>query len=429
VDTSTDNLPDGHPEPDPTPSVDLSLTPPLASSPEGPTVAPIDGWVAPSDGGSDVPVDPADEAEVALTPEEEARRRRRRRWVVGVVAVLAVLTGAVLTAAVVRVPYYLLSPGGTFRTQNLITVKGAPSYPQKGSIEFVTVSVTSQRATALQWAWAHLDSSVTIAPADQIVPPHQSPTQNQQENFKEMADSKTSASVVALEHLGYQVQATGTGAGVIGLGKGSPASKVLHPGDTITAVDGKPVHLAEDLVAIIHAHHPGDTVAVTVDPAPTKHDKKPASVTHTVTLATNPTDKSEAFLGVALGTRDLKFPDLPVRITVSTPDVGGPSAGLAFTLGIMDVMTKGSLTGGHKVATTGTMDVDGNVGPIGGMHQKVLAVKASGAQEFLVPRSESAEARRYAGTMKIVPVDTIDQALTALTALGGGNKVLPKTAG
>jgi Lon-like protease len=113
---------------------------------------------------------------------------------------------------------------------------------------------------------------------------------------------------------------------------------------------------------------------------------------------------------------------------VSTPDVGGPSAGLAFTLGIMDVMTKGSLTGGHKVATTGTMDVDGNVGPIGGMHQKVLAVKASGAIEFLVPSSEAAEARKYAGSLKIVPVDTIDQALTALTKLGGGNKVLPATA-
>ncbi len=339
------------------------------------------------------------------------------------------MAGGVLVAAVVRVPYYLLSPGDTFRTQNLITVKGAPTYPQKGTVAYVTVSVTSRPATALQWAWAHLDSSVTIAPADEIVPPNETPSQNQQENFREMADSKTSASVVALEHLGYQVQATGTGAGVAALGKGTPASKVLHAGDTIVAVDGKPVHLAEDLVAIIHAHQPGDTVAITVDPAPTKTDKHPAAVTEKVTLATNPRDSSQAYLGVVLETRDLKFPDLPVTISVSTPDVGGPSAGLAFTLGIMDVMTKGSLTGGHKVATTGTMDVDGNVGPIGGMHQKVLAVKASGASEFLVPRSEAAEARKYAGSLKIVPVDTIDQALAALTALGGGNKVLPATAG
>ena len=342
---------------------------------------------------------------------------------------MALVAGGVLVAAVVRVPYYLLSPGDTFRTQNLITVKGAPTYPQKGAIAYVTVSVTSRPATALQWAWAHLDSSVTIAPADEIVPPNQTPSQNLQENFREMADSKTSASVVALEHLGYHVQASGTGAGVAALGKGTPASKVLHAGDTIVAVDGKPVHLAEDLVAIIHAHKPGDSVAITIDPAPTKTDKKPAAVTETVTLATNPKDSSQAYLGVALETRDLKFPDLPVTISVSTPDVGGPSAGLAFTLGIMDVMTKGSLTGGHKVATTGTMDVDGNVGPIGGMHQKVLAVKASGASEFLVPSSEAAEARKYAGSLKIVPVDTIDQALAALTALGGGNKVLPATAG
>ncbi len=401
MDTSTDNLPD--------------CDPALADG-SGPEPRP-DGSSDAAGNGPDAP----------LTAEELARRRRRRRGLLAAIAVVAVIASGVLVAAVVRVPYYLLSPGGTFRTQNLITVKGAPTYPQKGSIEYVTVSVTSQEATALQWAWAHLDSSVTIAPADEIVPPNQTPSQNQQENFQEMADSKTSASVVALEHLGYHVQASGTGAGVAALGKGTPASKVLHAGDTIVAVDGKPVHLAEDLVAIIHAHKPGDTVAITVDPVPTKTDKKPAPVTETVTLATNPKDSSQAYLGVALETRDLKFPDLPVTISVSTPDVGGPSAGLAFTLGIMDVMTKGSLTGGHKVATTGTMDVDGNVGPIGGIHQKVLAVKSSGAQEFLVPRSEAAEARKYAGSLKIVPVDTIDQALTALTALGGGNKVLPST--
>ena len=128
---------------------------------------------------------------------------------------------------------------------------------------------------------------------------------------------------------------------------------------------------------------------------------------------------------MAFATRGLTFPHLPVQVSVSTPDVGGPSAGLAFTLGIMDVMSKGSITGGHKVATTGTMDLDGCVGPIGGMHQKVLAVKASGAQEFLVPRSEYAEAERYAGSLKVVPVDDLDDAVAALTRLGGGSKVLP----
>ncbi len=311
MDTSTDNVPDSDPAP-----------------PEG------DG----PDIGSDVALDGASDvdgnaSDVALTPEQARRRRRRRRGLLATILVVAVVAGAVLVAAVVRVPYYLLSPGGTYRTQNLITVQGAPTYPQVGSIEYVTVSVTSQRATALQWLWAKTDSSVTIAPADQIVPPNQTPSQNLQENFREMADSKTAASVVALEHLGYHVHASGTGAGVAALGKGTPASKVLHAGDTIVAVDGQPVHLAEDLVAIIHAHKPGDTVAITVDPAPTKTDKKPAPATETVTLATNPTDSSQAYLGVALETRDLKFPDLPVTISVSTPDVGGPSAGLAFTLG------------------------------------------------------------------------------------------------
>ena len=125
-------------------------------------------------------------------------------------------------------------------------------------------------------------------------------------------------------------------------------------------------------------------------------------------------------------TRDLHY-DLPVQVTVDSGSVGGPSAGLAFTLGIMDVMTPGSITGGHKVATTGTINPDGTVGPIGGIEQKVIAVKRSGAELFIVPRSEYDDAEKYAGSLRIEPVDNIDDALAVLATLGGGTKVLPST--
>ncbi len=367
------------------------------------------------------PSDPADaDAAEPLTPEEQRRRRRRTRWLIGTVSAILFIAVVLIVATVVHVPYYLLSPGATYRTQNVIKVKGAPTYPQTGSIYYVTVSVTTREATALEWTLAHLDSSITIAKASDIVPPNQSPAANEKLNLEQMADSKTIASVVALDHLGYHVVASASGAEIVAVVKDSPAGKVLKAGDTIVGVNGAPIKFAQDLSKAIQSHHPGDEVSLDIEPV---HggDK----VTRTVTLATNPSNKDQAFLGVKSQDHNLRYPDLPVTISVSTPDVGGPSAGLAFTLGIMDVMTQGSLTGGHKVATTGTIDANGCVGPIGGMHQKVLAVKAAGAQEMLVPRSEYTEAKKYSGSLAVVPVDDIDQALAALTKLGGGYKVLP----
>ena len=136
------------------------------------------------------------------------------------------------------------------------------------------------------------------------------------------------------------------------------------------------------------------------------------------------TESSKGFLGVSTFTRDLSF-KFPVQISIDSGQVGGPSAGLAFTLGILDVMTPGSLTGGLKISTTGTMAIDGTVGPIGGIHQKVMASRRAGVQLMLVPASEIDEARKYAGDLRIEPVETLDQALEILTTVGGGNSVLP----
>jgi PDZ domain-containing protein len=356
-------------------------------------------------------------------PDEQRRRKLRNRLIVIMAGFVVLLLGGLIGGALYHVPYYLLSPGSTYRTQSVIQVKEAPTFPQKGSIKYVTVSVTTHEMTALQWVAAHFDSSVTIVPADEIVPPNRTPSQNQADSLREMADSKTIATVVALEHLGYKVSASGTGAVILAVVKGSPAYGALHVGDTVVRLDGKAIRTNDELSAAIHAHRPGQKITLRVEPS----GKDKAPVTRTVTLAASPKDKTVGFLGVESGTRDLSFPDLPVSVSVSTPDVGGPSAGLAFTLGIMDVLTKSSLTGGHTIATTGTMDLNGCVGPIGGMHQKVVAVKASGADLFLVPRSEYAEAKKYAGSLKVVPVDDTDDALAALTSLGGGHHVVAPT--
>ena len=153
-------------------------------------------------------------------------------------------------------------------------------------------------------------------------------------------------------------------------------------------------------------------------------DDPTATRTVEVTLGARADDPAKGFLGVSTFTRDLSF-QFPVQVTIDSGRVGGPSAGLAFTLGVLDVMTPDSITGGLKIATTGTMSLDGSVGPVGGVHQKVVAAKREGVQLMLVPSSELDEARKYADGLRIEPVDTLDQALAVLATVGGGDKVLP----
>ena len=129
-------------------------------------------------------------------------------------------------------------------------------------------------------------------------------------------------------------------------------------------------------------------------------------------------------IGVSTFTRDLTF-DFPVDVSIDSGRVGGPSAGLAFTLGILDALTPESVTGGARVATTGTMELNGTVGPVGGVHQKVVAASREGVDLMMVPSAEIDEARRYAGDLRIEPVDDLDGALAVLASLGGGDAVLP----
>ncbi len=233
-----------------------------------------------------------------------------------------------------------------------------------------------------------------------------------------MTDSKETAVAVAQQELGYDVKIVGTGAVVTAVSPGSPADGTLSAGDTIIAVDSTPVTRSDELGAAISAHKPGDVVTLQVQPLPAEGASQ-VTVARQVTLGAKPDDPTKGLLGVVSGTRDLHY-DMPVQVTIDSGSVGGPSAGLAFTLGTMDVLTPGSLTGGHKVATTGTINPDGTVGPIGGVHQKTVAVRDSGAELFLVPRSEYDEAKKYAGNLRVEPVDNVDDALKVLATIGGG---------
>ena len=201
----------------------------------------------------------------------------------------------------------------------------------------------------------------------------------------------------------------------------TPAAASLNPGDVVVAADGKPIQLSSELVDVIGAHQPGDIVTLDVQRSPDQTD------TVNVQLVARPDDPSKAMLGVSLETFRLRY-EFPFDVQIDSGAVGGPSAGLAFTLGVIDVLTPGSLTGGQRVATTGTMDPSGAVGPVGGVEQKTISVRRAGATLFLVPSSEYDEAKKYAGDMRVESVDTIDDALRVLTTIGGGTTAVEQAA-
>jgi PDZ domain-containing protein len=384
-------------------------TVPLPPPPPGPS----DGVDAPGQ-----PVGPAgpDMPEYVTGPHEPRRRWSRRATVVTVVAGVLVIA-LVLVGLFWKLPYYLLSPGSVRNTDQYISIEGADSYPQgDGTIDYLTVSV--RQATPLEMLGAWIDPAVEAVDADLILG-GQTPSENRQLNLQLMADSKDSATYQALHRLGYDIPTSGTGAVIAAVQEGLPAADVLAPGDVVVTADGEPISLNQDLIDAVKAHAPGDVMVLGVQPLEGGDTR-----TVEVTLASRPDDPSVAMLGVSTFTRDISF-DFPVTVTIDSGSVGGPSAGLAFTLGILDAMTPESLTGGLKVATTGTMRLDGTVGPIGGVHQKVVAADRAGVDLMLVPADEIDEARRYAGDLRVEPVANLDDALAVLATVGGGDAVLP----
>jgi PDZ domain-containing protein len=317
-----------------------------------------------------------------------------------------------------RLPYYSISPGSALDVGKLIKVEqGAPDFPPTGSVFMCTVSL--QRTTVLQALRGWLDPTVDVVKEQVIKPKDVSSQQLRTYNLQVMDTSKEQALGVAFEHLGYDA-IKGKGAQVVEIVKRSPADGPLDPGDTITAVDGTKVELHGEAVDLLGKHHPGDTV--TLDVTSTKGVERQ----ETVKLAANPNDADKPLLGVTLRTKDLRF-DFPYDVNIESEQIGGPSAGLAFTLEVLDVLTEGELTGGHKVAATGTMELDGSVGEVGGVAQKAVAVEDAGAELFLVPRAELADARKHASKkLRIEPVDDLDDALRILSRFGGNGLALEK---
>ncbi len=333
--------------------------------------------------------------------------------------ILVVIGALIVIGASITVPYYALTPGSARPTEPLVSVEGAEIFPSDGEVLFTTVHV--EHLNLIDYARHRLgllpDSWRVLTEEDYLGP--NTEAENDQINANLMTNSKDVASYVALEHLGYDVTITGTGAVVLQIVDGAPASGKLEVGDTIVAIDGEKIELTEQVARIVASRAPGDSIVLTIE----QSDESTGDVE--VTLAPREDDPDAGFLGVATTTRDLAF-NLPIDVEIDSGNVGGPSAGLAFTLAILDIMTPGDLSGGEVVAVTGTMNPDGSVGAVGGVAQKVVASDDAGAEVFLAPTSELEEAAGAAPDgIRVEPVDDLDDALAVLAELGGNALALP----
>lgn len=332
-----------------------------------------------------------------------------------IVIVLAVV-GSFIGANNIQVPYYAIAPGDALAVRPLVRVVDGPSFTPKGSMFLCTVSLGPTTIFEALQGW--LDPNVDVVPERVIVPPNADADEVRTINLQAMDTSKEQAIGVAFEELGYDA-ITGGGAEIVQVQKGSPGAGLLVAGDVITAIDGTPVELDAEAVTTLRTHEPGDVAHLTITP---KGGGAPKDVP--VTLGTNPDGSGRPFVGVNLRTAAPRF-NFPYKVDIASDRIGGPSAGLAFTLQVLDQLTKGELTGGRQVAATGTIELDGSVGEVGGVAQKTAAVRAAGVHLFLVPTSEVADARRHAGKgLRVEGVRNIHDALRILAGLGGNGLTL-----
>jgi PDZ domain-containing protein len=344
---------------------------------------------------------PGDSSDAAAWPLPPPTRRKKWPWVLGTLAFILVI--ASIVASFVQLPYYTIAPGDALDVNHLVTVHGARQYPPKGALMLLFVQERS-RINAWRWLQASLDSEIDLVKQQQFAG-NEDPAEVDAQAVADMARSQSAAKYVALRRLGYKVvvERRVTVLSVIG---DRPAAGLLRPGDLIVSVNGKPVATPGDLTNAMKPVHPGARVAI---------GYLRAGIRKVVSIRTAADPQGHAVVGVFID-QPLKF---PIDVSIDTSDIGGPSAGLAMTLSILDELTPGNLTGGKRVAVTGEIATDGSVLEVGGVGQKAVAARHRGAQLFIVPIAEVAEARTRAGSMPVVGVRTLDDALRALRAAGG----------
>ncbi len=326
---------------------------------------------------------------------------------------LVATIGVALVAATLFVAWllpsgdYLYLPNPASPVAGSVVVSGKPDPPGPGGIYYVDVTVRPARWLERLLPFTRPDGA-TIVPGRQVESRGATVEERRRRGAAEMSRSEEIAAAVGLREAGLDVTASARGVLVESIATDVPAAKILDEDDVIVEAAGRPTKTPLALRDAMKSVTPGDPVKLSV-----MRDGKELELT-AVTVP-SPADQKHAILGIAVSQdADIR---LPVDVRIDLGRVGGPSAGLPFALEVLQE-TGRDVDRGHRVAATGEIELDGSVGPIGGVKQKTLGVKAAGVDVFLVPAGDNArEARRYAGTLRVIPVESFQQALRVLKTL------------
>ena len=330
-------------------------------------------------------------------------------------AILLILPLAAISLSLLPMNDGLQAPGFTAPVKPMIQMPLEYRTESSGSLILVTVFPQAP-ILAGEWVYAHFDRSVKLVPQERIVPETKTAEDVSRESYEMLLDSETTAVIVGLQLAGFPAQVNNAGARITYVLDTSPANAFLQPDDIIYDIDGSPVATPSDLTSHLQQLSAASTLKMKIERAgqvllldvPTM---EPQEADGAVRIGISVTQHSTGYT--------LPFPVeiVPQKVT------GGPSAGMMFTLGIYDLLTEGDLTGGQMIAGTGTISLDGSVGPIGGVQQKVVAAERAGAEYFLSPAENYDDALEMATRIKVIKVTTIQEAIDFLLTLSEGAEI------
>ena len=311
---------------------------------------------------------------------------------------------AIFPFGFVKTEYYFMSPGPPYQWE--IEIKDEKIYDFDGNLYQLTVR--RDEANYFVYAWANLNSQIDLYPREVILPDGVTPQELSEISIQNMITSENVAIAVALETLGYDVESEGDGVLVVGLLDDSPVKDKLYKNDLITSINNQIVKSSTEFISLLKTYDIGDIVEIGLV-------RNEEDITIKTTLIEHVEYENEPMVGFLASTPNQKFV-YPFEVDIYTGNVGGPSAGMMMALNVYNLLTENDITAGNKIAGTGTIEIDGSVGPVGGVKQKVIAAKRANASLILVPTANYLEASVFSDeNTSIVAVDSFEEALDVIS--------------